>query len=374
LLELARTLSGEIDTQQLLTTIVDQAARLLPVDRVALLLRDQHGELRPVHSRNRLDESAGAVVVPRSIARRALEEKQPIVTENAASDARLRSGSVVASQVRAALCVPLLADQQRVVGVLYVDSVASTPFSEQDAALSFAFGGLAAVSIAKAQYAEAAQREALARANLERFFAPDVAARIAAQPDELRARGDRRPVTVLMSDVRGFMGLAESLPPEQVAAQLSEYFAAMVELVFAHGGTLDKFIGDALLAVWGAPHSAPDDADRALAAARAMLIEVTRLNAHWRGSGKPELGVGIGLHHGEAFTGTIGSPRRLEYTVIGDVVNVAARLCKEARAGELLLSEQVKASLSAPVALTAAGQPLALRGRAEAVVIYRMGG
>ncbi|HEV8149087.1 MAG TPA: adenylate/guanylate cyclase domain-containing protein [Gemmatimonadales bacterium] len=369
LLALARTLSGEIETEHLLRTVVEQAAALLPADRVALLLGETAGELRLVHSRNRL--GTAAVVVPRSIAERALAERNPIVTENALGDARFQSGSVVSGQVRAALCVPLLTDQERALGVLYVDSLSSrTPFSEQDAALCYAFGGLAAVSIAKAYYADAARRDALARANLERFFAPDIAARVAAHPGELRPGGERRPVTVLMSDVRGFMGLAESLPPEAVAEQLSEYFAAMVELVFAHGGTLDKFIGDALLAVWGAPLAAADDADRAVAAARAMQSEVVALNARWSTSGKPELGVGIGLHYGEAFTGTIGSPRRLEYTVIGDVVNVAARLCKEAAAGEIVLSAQVRANLTLPVALT--GEPLLLRGRAEPVLVYRM--
>ncbi|HEV8613522.1 MAG TPA: adenylate/guanylate cyclase domain-containing protein [Gemmatimonadales bacterium] len=379
LVELARTLSGEIEIEHLLATVVDQAAALLPADRVALLLSDTAGELRLVHSRNRL--GAAPVVVPQSIAQRAMAEKSPVVTENALGDARFQSGSVVSSQVRAALCVPLLADQERVLGVLYVDSLSTrTPFSENDAALCFAFGGLAAVSIAKAHYAEAARREALARANLERFFAPDIAARIAVHPSEVRPGGERRPVTVLMSDVRGFVGLAETLPPEAVAEQLSEYFAAMVELVFVHGGTLDKFAGDALLAIWGAPLAAADDADRAVAAARAMQAEVAVLNERWLANGKPELGVGIGLHHGEAFTGMIGSPRRLEYTVIGDVVNVAARLCKEAGAGEIVLSEQVRGKLTGTVAVAVAvavagaGEPLPLRGRGEPVVVYRLGG
>jgi adenylate cyclase len=371
LVDLARQLSGTIELERLLELVVEQAAALLPADRVALLLSDAaSGELRPQHARNRLGEAP--VEVPRSIAQRALLEKLPISTDNALADARFQSGSVVRSQVRAALCVPLLAAQDHVVGVLYVDSLTATvPFSEGDAALCFAFAGLAAVSIAKAHFAEAARREALARANFERFFAPAVAARIAAQQSGVRPGGERRTVTVLYSDVRGFTRLAESLPPETVAAQLSEYFAAMVELLFAHGGTLDKFIGDALLALWGAPLPAEDAADRAVAAARAMQEEMGLLNARWSAAGRPVLGIGIGLHHGEAFTGTIGSPRRLEYTVIGDVVNVAARLCEAAELGQIVLSEDLCGKLQ-PAPADLVPQTLRLRGREESVLAYRM--
>jgi adenylate cyclase len=176
---------------------------------------------------------------------------------------------------------------------------------------------------------------------------------------------------VLYSDVRGFTALAEALPPEVVAEQLSEYFAAMVELVFEHGGTLDKFIGDALLAIWGAPVPWEDAVDRAFVAARAMQGEMTALNARWQAAQRPALAIGIGLHHGAAFTGTIGSPRRLEYTVIGDVVNVAARLCEAAGAGEIALSEAARSRLSIPP-VSAGPERLALRGRKEEVLVWRV--
>jgi adenylate cyclase len=373
LIELARQLGGEIDTESLLRLVVDQAAALLPVDRVALLIAEEpHGTLRAMHWYNRLGKAA--VQVPGSIARRALQERVPIVTENAQTDERFQSGSVAADQVRAALCVPLLTDQGAVLGALYVDSLTATrPFSEEEAALCFAFGGLAAASIAKARYADAARRQDVIRANFERFFAPGVAARIAETRSDVRPGGERRPVTVLVSDIRGFTGLAETMPPETIARHLSDYFAAMVELVFEHGGTLDKFMGDALLALWGAPLAAPGDTDRALAAARSMQEECRALNARWAGQGRPSLAIGIGLHHGDAFTGTIGSPRRLEYTVIGDVVNVTARLCDAANAGEIVLSEGVWKRLSLPIT-GAAAEELQLRGREKPVMIYRLKG
>ena len=145
----------------------------------------------------------------------------------------------------------------------------------------------------------------------------------------------------------------------------------MVEIVFAQGGTLDKFIGDAMLAVWGAPEPGPDDAARALAAALAMRISLAALNAGWRTRGRPELGVGIGLHAGEAFAGTIGSPRRLEYTVIGDAVNVASKLCDAAAPGEILVSDALLARLpTRPGAAPAAG--LDVRDRAGPVSVWKI--
>ncbi|HSE53559.1 MAG TPA: adenylate/guanylate cyclase domain-containing protein [Gemmatimonadales bacterium] len=373
LIDLARQLGGESDTTGLLRLIVEQASTLLPADRVALLLAEEPGgAFLPVHWFNRLGNAA--VQVPGSIVGRAVAERSPIVTENAQEDRRFQSGSVATDRVRAALCVPLLGDGERVEGVLYVDSLTGPrAFTEEEAALCFAFGGLAAAGIAKARAADGARRQEVIRANFERFFAPGVAARIAATRSGVRPGGERRPVSVLYSDVRGFTGLAETMQPEAIAGHLSEYFASMVELVFEHGGTLDKFMGDALLAVWGAPLSAPEDPDRALAAARAMQDECRSLNARWQGQDRPRLAIGIGLHYGEAFAGTIGSPRRLEYTVIGDVVNVAARLCAAAAAGEIVLSQEMRNRLAAPPA-GVPGEELRVRGREGAVVVYRLKG
>ncbi|MEO8449810.1 MAG: adenylate/guanylate cyclase domain-containing protein [Gemmatimonadota bacterium] len=372
LLDLTKRLSGEYELEKLLASVVELTFELLPVDRVSLLLADaETGELVPALSRSRLGDAA-SLRVPRSIARLAALDRAPIITENATADDRFQSGSVLLQSVRGAICTPLLATRTKVLGALYVDTLtANEPFSEDDATLLFAFGGLAAVSIAKIRYADEIRREAEVRTNFERFFAPGVAARIATERGTIGLGGERRAVTVLFSDIRGFTAITETMHPEAIAELLTAYFTEMVDIVFEHGGTLDKFIGDAILAVWGAPLSAADDADRALAAALAMQRQLEVLNGRWRAAGRPTLAIGIGLNHGEVFAGYLGSERRLEYSVLGDTVNVASRLCDEAAGGEIFVTESVLTALTQRPEVEQLAD-LELKGKQQKVSVWRV--
>jgi adenylate cyclase len=154
-----------------------------------------------------------------------------------------------------------------------------------------------------------------------------------------------------------------------MASLLTEYFTEMVECVFRHDGTLDKFIGDAVMAQWGAPLGNPDDADRAMRSALDMMEALRTLNTRWRSEGRPTLEIGIGLNQGEAFAGNIGSERRLEFTVIGDTVNTASRLCSAAGPGEILISDEMRRALSAPPAL-AACPPMELKNKSQPVTVF----
>lgn len=239
------------------------------------------------------------------------------------------------------------------------------------APFKFALEGIASVAFENGQLAERVRRETLARTNLERFFTPSVAERIVASEDTVRPGGDKRPVAVLFSDIRGFTTISEKMNPFQMAKLLSDYFSEMVDCVYRHGGTLDKFMGDALMAQWGAPVGKPDDVDRALRAACDMLDALDTLNARWAIEGRPAMQAGIGLNFGEAFAGNIGCERRLEYTVIGDTVNTASRLCSSAAAGEILITEYFQQALTtAP--RTASVPGLALKGKAHPVPVYRV--
>ena len=374
LLDISQKLSGEFDLDKLLANVVDMMFEVMDVDRVSILLRNEStGELVPSISRSRVGD-AGFQQVPRSIVDKVIQERVAVVSDNTRSDSRFKGHSIVTQSVRSAMCSPLMASGDRVLGLLYVDSVtAANSFSDEDLQFLVAFSGLVAIGIRNSRYAEQVRREALVRSNFERYFAPNIAAEIAQQDTVVPLGGERRPITILFSDIRGFTAMAESMGPDAIARLLTEYFSEMVEIIFEYGGTLDKFVGDAIMALWGTPIAHADDPDRALRAAVAMQQGVARLNEQWARAGRPEIGVGIGINYGEVFAGNIGSHRRLEYTVIGDAVNVANRLCSEAGPGEILVSEAL-CQMVKDQAEYEYLPAMALRGRTRSVQVYRVKG
>jgi adenylate cyclase len=370
LLEVSKGLGKTADIDSLLDKIVSFAYQILEVDRVAILMCDDQGELTPKIAR---DKRGGDTTraVPQSIARTAVHDKVAILSDNAGEDTRFGGQSILMQQIRSAICVPLIGSEDRALGVLYVDNVTATHrFSDDDFEFCIAFAGIAAVAIENGQFAQRIQRELLTRSNFERFFTPQLAKRIAESSESITLGGDKRQIAVLFTDIRGFTALAEAMRPDDMASLLTEYLTQMVDCVFRHDGTLDKFIGDSVMAQWGAPIGGPDDADKAMAAALEMMNEVEALNARWRAEGRPELQHGIGLNFGEAFAGNIGSERRLEFTVIGDTVNTAARLCAAAD-GEILLSDEFRKKLSKEPPLTVC-PPMELKNKSQPVTVFRV--
>jgi adenylate cyclase len=345
LVDVSKELTRAVSVDALLERIADHAAKILDIDRVSILLLDEAGELIPKISRDRYGSTLGRTV-PQSIARSVVEKQHAILSDNAGEDQRFGGQSILVQRVRSAMCVPLIG-KEKVHGVLYVDNVTTTHrFGDEDLGFLIAFSGIAAVAIENSQFAERIRHESIVRSNFERYFAPQLAARIATSPDATKLGGEKTPIAVLFADIRGFTSLSETMSPDEIAQLLTEFFTEMVECVFRHGGTLDKFMGDMVMAQWGAPITERDDADRAMRAAIDMMEQMEGLNEKWRTQGRPELQIGIGLNYGEAFAGNIGSERRLEFTVIGDTVNTAHRLCSAADGGEILISDGMRRALS----------------------------
>jgi adenylate cyclase len=371
LLEVSKELGRSVDTDSILLKIVEQAYQILTVDRVAIQLMDENGALVTKIARDKRGAEQQRTV-PQSIARAAIADKVAILSDNAGEDQRFGGQSILMQQVRSAICSPLMGGEDRVLGVIYVDNVsASHRFNEDDLNFVVAFSGIAAVAIENSQFAERIRREMLARSNFERYFTPQLAQRIASSEGATRLGGDKREVTVLFSDIRGFTALSETMPPGDMATLLTDYFTEMVDCVFRNEGTLDKFIGDAVMAQWGAPIGSKEDPDKAMQAAIEMMTELGKLNAKWLAEGRPELQIGIGINHGEAFAGNIGSERRLEYTVIGDTVNTASRLCSAAGPGEILISDEMRRVLSKKPKLKEM-PPMEFKNKTQPVKVFKV--
>ncbi|MCA9521986.1 MAG: adenylate/guanylate cyclase domain-containing protein, partial [Myxococcales bacterium] len=181
--------------------------------------------------------------------------------------------------------------------------------------------------------------ETAIRSNLSRYLSPDLVEQIVAHKQQLALGGERREVTVLFADVVAFTPMAENLPPETIVKILNELFTYLTEIIFRHGGTVDKFLGDCVMAVFGAPNAHDDDPLRAVRAAEEMMSWLDVGNTRWESQIGAKLALGIGINTGEAVAGNIGSEKRMEYTVIGDAVNIAARLESLAQPGQIVLTK-----------------------------------
>jgi len=373
LLEISKELSKQQELDRLLDKVVDFTFQIMNVDRVSiLLLEPKTNELVPRISKSRTGSSGAGKHVPQSIARKAVEERVAILSDNAAADERFKGKSILIQSVRSAMCTPLMGTDQKVLGILYVDNRTAThSFADEDLEFLIAFGSLAAVGVENSQRSEQLRREALVLSNFQRYFAPNLASQIAQQEGAVQLGGTKRPVVIFFSDIRGFTPLSETMGPDEIATLLTEYFTEMVEIVFEHSGTLDKFMGDAIMALWGAPIAHEDDADRAMSCAVDQLTALEKLNVKWKNEGRPELGIGIGINFGEVFAGNIGSNRRLEYTVIGDAVNTASRLCSSAGPNEILISESFFQELKNPPKVEAL-EPVQVKGKSKRVQVYRV--
>ena len=230
-----------------------------------------------------------------------------------------------------------------------------------------AFGGVAY------QYFVEGQEKRKVKTLFSRYVAPEVFRELLADPARARLGGRRRDMTVLFSDIRGFTTVSEQGEPEAIVAQLNEYFSRMVEVLFAHHGTLDKFVGDMIMGLFGAPLEDTAHADHAVEAALAMVHALEDLNRRWTTQGRPTLDVGIGINSGEMVAGNIGSETIMSYTVIGDAVNLAARLeaLNKQYGSRIIISEHTLRRLQHRYAVRPLGD-VTVRGKSHAVAVFEI--
>lgn len=335
--ELQRAIGAELDLDRLLEKILERSFDLLSADRGVILLFE-NGELKPRCSRARRP-GPEELVVSRAVVGQVVKEKVAVLSSDAKLDPRFsESKSIIMTGIRSSMAVPLLY-RNELLGVMMVDSQNPNAFGEKDLQLFTNIANQAALSITNANLAQRIEEEALARARFQRLLSPAIAELVVSGKVEVKQGGEPRVTTMLFSDIRGFTSRSETMRAGDIVQMLNEFFERMVEIIFKHEGTLDKFVGDEIMALFGAPVSHPDDAVRAVRTALAMLDELRRFNEERTAHDQPAFEIGIGINSGEVVAGYIGSSKAMQYTVIGAPVNLAARLCSAAKGMQVLISE-----------------------------------
>ncbi|MDP3275943.1 MAG: adenylate/guanylate cyclase domain-containing protein [Deltaproteobacteria bacterium] len=338
--EVQRSIGGELNLDVLLEKILDRAFDLLAADRAAILLYDEDRELRPraIRMRKGVDEP---FVVSNTILSQVREEHIAVLSSDAMIDPRFsQAHSIIMQGIRSSMAVPLLFKNE-LQGVMIVDSQISTnAFGEKDLQLVTNIANQAALALANAQLARQIQHDAITRERFQRLLSPQVAQLVFDGKVEVKQGGDPRETTMFFSDIRGFTSMSEGMEAQDIVGMLNDYFERMVEIIFKYEGTLDKFVGDEIMALWGAPVSSADDPVRCVQASLEMIEGLKQFNLDRAAQGLQGFEIGIGINTGRVVAGYLGSSRAMQYTVIGAPVNLAARLCSQAKGMQIIISEE----------------------------------
>ena len=339
--ELTRDIGLERDQDRLLDKILLAIFKFTRADRGVILLREADGTLHPRAARRR-DGGQAPIQVSSTILNHVIKERAGVLTHDASMDFAASKGkSMILNRISSAMVVPLLHESEKeVLGVLWLDSESLAQFQPKDLELITSVAGQAAMFIENTILAKKVEAEIVLRDRFSRLVAPNVADLMMSGKLEVKKGGQLvRELTVFNSDIRGFTAMSEGTAAEVIVEMLNDYFELMVEILFKYEGTLDKFMGDGIMAFWGAPLAHRDDAIRSVQCAIEQMDMLGRFNRQRLGEGKPALAVGIGVHTGPGVVGYVGSSKALSYTVIGDTVNTSSRLCSTALAGQVVVSE-----------------------------------
>jgi len=378
LTKVAETLIAVRPVEDVLQQVMDIVFEHMPADRGFLMLNEESGSGRlvPMVVRYRSPGAGeGRITVSKTIADRVVHDRVSILTSDAMVDPRFGAGdSIRFHGIRSAMCAPLW-NKDEVIGIIHVDSPMLTNcFTVNDLDLLTALANYAAVAVERARLNQKIVAEEKKRERLGRFLSPQVTNRILAASDthtgaELGAP-EVREVTVLFADIVGFTSMSETMSPSAVSLLLNDYLSRMTEVIFRYEGTLDKYIGDAIMAVFGAPLDMPDHAQRAIRTGLEMQERLAEWNAERREG--PELRIRIGINSGKAVAGEIGSINKKEYTVLGDTVNIASRLeSSVAKPGTVVIGENTRASAGSRFDCRELGS-FSLKGKTREVQVFEV--
>ncbi len=370
--ELNKAIGLEADLDILLHRILDELFKLLPADRGVILLMDQSDhQLKPRATKHRVG-SEDDIILSNTVISEVFGSGAAVLTSDATLDSRFSAAkSVMAMGMRSTMCVPMIYRQQ-IFGIIHLDSLfARGVFSNKDLLILTGLAAQAGRAIDNSYKAKEIERSALARRDFERLLPPEIVEQVISGKVQLQRGGELRETTVLFSDIRGFTQWSEKHQPAHIVSILNDYFELMVDAIHRHHGTLDKFMGDGIMALFGAPIAHDNDPLNAVLCSLDMLNGLATLNEKLANLGQEEVAIGIGINNGPIIAGYMGSSKSMEYTAIGDHVNLAARLCGAAVPGQILLSDRtydaVKEYVNAkPLA------PIRVKGKSEPISIFQL--
>ena len=372
--ELSRAIVGVLDLEQLLPRILDKSFELLAADRGVILLVDALGQLVPRYVKNRSGRNDEQIVLSNSILNEVAREKRAVLSSDATMDERFSGAhSIIMQGIRSTMCVPLLhADE--LLGIMHLDSrIAKNAFSEKDLQIFTSIANQAAIAIQNARLALNIEQETRTRAQFQRLLSPNLVEQLVKGDLKFDKGGEQREVTILMTDIREFTAMSERKPPGEIVAMLNEYFEVMVEVLFRLNGTLDKYVGDEIVALFGWPVAMPDAPLAAVRCALEMQRALTEFNRTRYAEQLEPISIGIGINTGLVVTGAIGSTHTQQLTAIGDPVNTTSRLCDIAKPGEIIISENTMKRVANLVEAESL-PPTKVKGKVDALQIYSVTG
>jgi adenylate cyclase len=339
--DLSHKLSSLFSIEEIYQQVFDILLSVTPASRCFIFRKTDQGEFEQVAAKTRGTGEVGSPLpISQTIFGKVASERVSVLLEDAQrANKELSSKSILAHQVQSVMAAPIIG-QRGLLGIIYADTHnALQSFAPDDLDLLNAVAVHTGIAINTVISHERLQRQAQARANFERFLPRQVVDHILRSPDAIKLGGVRQMVTALFADIRNFTTLSESSTPELIVNLLNRYFSMVSEIIFRHGGTLDKYIGDGLMALFGAPYVGELDAVQAVRAAVEMQRAMSAFNERLAAENLPPISIGIGVNTGPAIVGYIGSETRLDYTAIGDTINIASRLESLAQPGQIVISE-----------------------------------
>ncbi|HET6611682.1 MAG TPA: adenylate/guanylate cyclase domain-containing protein [Kofleriaceae bacterium] len=372
--ELARAVGSELDLAKLLPKILDTAFQLVGADRGAILLMSPEGELVPQHIKTRGGRADDNIVLSKTVTAEVVNNKAAVLSSDATMDSRFSGAhSIIMQGIRSTMTVPLL-HRDEILGIMHLDSqIAANAFTEKDLQICTGMAAQAAIAIQNARLARRIEKEAQTRAQISRLIPPSVVEQVVKGELTIERGGRQSEITMLYSDIRGFTAMSDGRPPAEVVNALNEYFEIMVEVLFRHTGTLDKFVGDEIIGLFGAPIPLEDSAYKAVACGIDMLAGLDELNRTRAAENQAPIRIGIGVNTGVVITGAIGSTRALQYTAIGDPMNVASRLVNIAKPGQIIISASTYDAVAGRVRASELA-PVRVKGKADELRIFEVTG